>query len=416
MRITLDDLRKMRAGDVLDVDVSSFGLRPMAILESVRFACTSGISLSRGTIEAASEVWGSGIADRIPMERFRDELSRVVTSNRVEFGLSTWRRIGVLRTMVPELQALSDFGSDGHKDIWEHSFDVLRNGRDLPADVMDEVRILSGILCEPEDRLLRRVELRNRLSLLLHDVGKMQAISLGSIKCPACHRKVVLRSRTSLLCDACGATSPMDRAETASRRIMFRGHEAISGRIVSDMLTRLRFSRWMVEKVSRDCVLHRLNPGRQDTLLSHDNEVGRVDSAAGKRSRKTPIETLIATLADVRPGGECDPWVDLDEMLRWHIIASDSSTRTADHRRVIDELRSLATRVRRERADEVRSILANRPLLDGAELQSMFGLGPGPWIGEVHRRLRADKLADPIGHDRDRATSIARDVVESLGR
>lgn len=414
--MTIEEFKKMRAGDAIDIDVSSFRMRPLGILESVRFACTSGVSLLPSTIDAACEVWADGIERAIPVERFRDELSMLISSNRPEFGLSMWRRIGVLRTMLPELQALSDFGSDGHKDIWEHSLDVLRNGRDLPDDVLAEVDRLSGILCEPEERLRSRVLLRNRLSLLLHDVGKMETISLGTITCPACKRRTVLRSRTSLRCEECGAVSPMDRSETSSRRIFFRGHEAASGRIVSEMLTRLRFSQWMVDKVSRDCVLHRLNAGRQDTLLSHENEIGRVDAAAGKRSKRTPIETLIATLADVRPGGEADPWIDLDEMLRWHIIASDSSTRTSEHRRVIADLRDLAAKARNERAVEVESIRINRPLLDGSELQAMFGLGPGPWIGEVHRRLRADRLADPSGHDRDRAVAIAREVVDSFDR
>ena len=132
-------------------------------------------------------------------------------------------------------------------------------------------------------------------------------------------------------------------------------------------------------------------------------------------SKRTPIETMIATLRDVRPGMEADPWIRVNELIRWHIIASDSSTRLEDQRKMVRDLRVIADEIQVRRTAEMDAIAANRPLLDGGELQSMFGLGSGPWIGEVHRRLRADRLADPGGHDRDRALAIARTVVEEMG-
>jgi len=413
----LADLKKMRAGDVIDIgDVSHFRLRPMGILEVVRFACTSGASLSRATVDAASEAWSEDGRLEIPVERFRDEFSHVVTSRRAAFGLTMWRRMGVLREMVPELQEMADFGSDGHKDIWEHSIDVLQNGRHLPSEIIDEVRRLSGILCEPEHGLVSQTKLRACLSLLLHDVGKMRTMFRGEVFCPACGERTTLRSSTAISCHACGAITPMDRQVSSVRRVSFSGHEDAAEDIVREMLHRLRYSQRMIDWVARDCVLHRLDPGRQDDLFSHDHPIGNHDEASGGNvSKRTPIETMIATLRDVRPGMESDPWIRVNELIRWHIIASDSSTRLADQRRMVRDLRVIADEIQVRRTAEMDAIAANRPLLDGNELQSMFGMAAGPWIGEVHQRLRADRLADPGGHDRDRALSIARSVVDEMG-
>jgi poly(A) polymerase len=125
----------------------------------------------------------------ISRERIKDELSKILISNNVAYGLNIMLDLGIMPYVLPKLVALKDLEQNKYHfgDVWEHTLRVIQN---TPPD------------------------LEIRMAALLHDVGKQYCVSEDE------------------------------------KGIHFYGHEQIGADLTQDMLTELRYSKIFVANVS----------------------------------------------------------------------------------------------------------------------------------------------------------------------
>ena len=132
----------------------SFSDDPLRMMRAARFTSQLGF-------RPAPEVVGAmqAMADRIDIisaERVRDELSKLVLTDRPRHGLNVFVATGLADRVLPELPALRLEVDEHHrhKDVYEHSLTVL-----------DQAIAL-------EKRRGHAPDLVLRLAALLHDIGK----------------------------------------------------------------------------------------------------------------------------------------------------------------------------------------------------------------------------------------------------
>ena len=332
-----------------------------------------------------------------PAAFIRDSLEGILMGRHAVDGLHLLRHLELLPIVLPELDEMVSMTTVGHKDVWNHTISVLRNGFDLPDDVVAEIHRLAGVLRIDADRLLVRTTVRLRWALLLHDIGKARTRTYGVHTCPHCRVDVTVTELPGQ-CDHCYGLLPL---AFHGQRLFFRDHEEMGETMARELMTRLGYDAQMIEWVARDVGLHGFDRGEQHVVM--------VDRKINRGRRQTPVEEVVARLRD----GD-DEWADLNEMLRWHLIISDATGRPAEQMEVIENVRARATEARAVRQQHTIDALLNTPLITGDELRDMFALPPGIWIGVAHELMRRDRRENPDGHDRKRAKTIAQAVVDAF--
>jgi poly(A) polymerase len=186
------DLAAKRLDTPLDPEVS-FGDDPLRMLRAARFTSSIGLVPTRRVLGAMG-----GMADRLEIvsaERIRDELSRMLISEKPSRGLELIVATGLADRFIPELPALrlQQDPVHRHKDVLKHTFVVVEN-------------------CEPDLVL--------RLSALLHDIGK-----------------------------------PATRQIT-SDGVQFHQHEVVGARMAEERLRALRYPNEVVAEVVKLVEMH----------------------------------------------------------------------------------------------------------------------------------------------------------------
>lgn len=150
-----EGIRDMNAGIIrtpLDPDVT-FDDDPLRMMRAVRFACQLGFSLNITTFESIRR--NAPRIQIITRERIADELNKIMLSPKPSIGWKLLDKTELLPHIFPELSALKGVETKegrGHKDIFEHTLQVLDN---IAA---------AGNQSE--------MELWLRWAALLHDIGK----------------------------------------------------------------------------------------------------------------------------------------------------------------------------------------------------------------------------------------------------
>ncbi len=159
---------------------------PLRLMRLVRFAAELDFRPEEETMEAARRA--APLLRHISAERIRDELSRILLSERPDFGLQLCLELGLLKVFLPELEEGVGVAQNVHHayDVWTHA---LKATAAIPP----------------------RLELR--LAALLHDVAK-----------PRCLRE-----------------------ENGERH--FYNHELVGAAMVERILRRLKFDRRTIERV-----------------------------------------------------------------------------------------------------------------------------------------------------------------------
>jgi poly(A) polymerase len=181
---------------------SRFAEDPLRILRAARFAAQIGFEVEPETREAMAQ-----LAYRLPdisTERIAAELNRLLTGVAPSNGMQLIRDTGVLQYTIPELLDIAHDEIQGrHKDIWDHTMQVL-------------------------DKAPPRLAVR--WAALLHDAGKPRTRSV----------------------DSCG-------------EVHFFGHERVGADMARRTLRRLTQERNLTTRVSRLVELHLRPAGYDDT-------------------------------------------------------------------------------------------------------------------------------------------------------
>ena len=138
----------------------SFGDDPLRMMRAARFAAQLGFAPSARVVEAMRE--RAGTIEIVSAERVRDELVKLLLSDRPRVGLEILVESGIAAYVLPEVPALKLEVDEHHrhKDVYDHSLIVL-----------EQAIALEGPPGAPEDGV-PGPDLVLRLAALLHDIGK----------------------------------------------------------------------------------------------------------------------------------------------------------------------------------------------------------------------------------------------------
>src|ERR1700744_6037546 len=297
----------------------SFSDDPLRILRAARFAARLGFTVV-DEVQAAMREMAPRLSI-VSAERITDELTKLMLTPMPEVGLDLLVRTGVADVILPELPELRMEVDEHHrhKDVYTHSLIVLRQAIDL------------------EPRYGLGPDLVLRLAAILHDIGK-----------------------------------PGTRSLLPGGKVAFHHHEVVGAKMARKRLTALRFSREVVDDVSKLVELH---------LRFHGYGDGEWTDSAVRR--------------DVRDAGPL--------LTRLHALTrADCTTRNARKAaRLAATYDALEARIEVLREEEELDKI--RPELDGDEIMRILGLKPGPLVGKAYSFLLELRLSEGL-IGRERAT------------
>lgn len=283
----------------------SFADDPLRMLRAARFVSQLGFTPAPRVVTAMTEM--AAEIGRITAERVQAELSKLLLGTYPRRGIELLVDTGLADHVLPEVPAmrLEIDEHHQHKDVYHHSLVVLDQAIGLETGGPDLVL---------------------RLAALLHDIGK-----------------------------------PATRRFEQGGGVSFHHHEVVGAKMARRRLRELRYSKDVIEDVSRLVYLH---------LRFHGYGRGEWTDSAVRRY--------------VTDGG---PLLE-----RLHkLVRADCTTR---NRRKAEALQrtysSLEERIERLRAEE--DLARVRPDLDGNAIMELLGLEPGPKVGEAWRYLKELRL------------------------
>ncbi len=299
----------------------SFRDDPLRILRAARFTAQLGFTVAPEVRVAMSELAALLAPPKISAERIEGELTKLLRSplpDGPRAGIALLVETGVADQVLPEIAALQLEADEHfrHKDVYQHTLTVLSQAIEL----------------EPRYGLERDLVLR--LAALLHDIGK-----------------------------------PRTRIRLPGGKVAFHHHETVGAKMAHNRLTQLRYSKEVVDDVSRLVELH---------LRFHGYGEGEWTDSAVRRY-----------VADAGP-----------LLTRLHALTrADCTTRNmAKAQRLAQAYDHLEARIAQLAAQE--ELDSIRPDLDGDEVMAILGIDPGPLVGRALTYLRELRIeAGPLGHD-----------------
>jgi len=209
----------------------SFSDDPLRMMRAARFASSLGFEVAPEIVEAMTAMCGRLAI--VSAERVREELVKLVMGEHPRGGLALLVQTGLAQLVLPELPALALEVDEHHrhKDVYEHTLQVLERAIDLETSHEP----VSG-----PDFVLR-------FAALMHDVGK-----------------------------------PKTRRFEDDGRVSFHHHEMVGARMTRKRMEALRFSSNDTDDVSKLVELHLRFHGYGDGEWT-DSAVRRYVRDAGPR-------------------------------------------------------------------------------------------------------------------------------------
>ena len=168
------DLKKKIIRTVGDAN-KRFGEDALRLLRAVRFATTLGFKIEEKTLSAIAK--NAKLLSLISGERIRDELFKILESNRAAEGILLARKSGLLRIFLPELD--ESFEVEQKSPKRHHIYDV-------------------GTHCVMSLKHCPSSDVITRLATLLHDIGKAKVADVTEEGIRTFHNHEVVGSRQAL--------------------------------------------------------------------------------------------------------------------------------------------------------------------------------------------------------------------------
>lgn len=182
---------------------SEDGLRPV---RAVRFSAQLGFEIEKETFKAISDPKILAVTKNISVERFRDELMKLLKAEKPSYGLKIMEESGIMKLFMPEFEVCRGCIQGDFRGF--HEFDVMDH-------------LLYACDGAPAEKPVVR------LAALFHDIGKPKA------------KKVV----------------HTDAGDTNT----FYSHERYSSEITRSLMTRLKFSNAEIDSVCHLVENHMFN-------------------------------------------------------------------------------------------------------------------------------------------------------------
>ena len=184
----------------------SFDDDPLRMMRAVRFVAQLGFRIAPDAAEAITSMRDR--IDIVSAERVRDELTKLLLSDRPRAGLEALVESGLADIVFPEIPALQLQIDEHHrhKDVFEHTMIVLERA----------IALETG-----PDGPVPAPDLTLRLAAVMHDIGK-----------------------------------PKTRRFEPGGKVSFHHHDAVGAKMTRKRLKALRFDHHLVEDVSELVNMH----------------------------------------------------------------------------------------------------------------------------------------------------------------
>lgn len=347
--------RDLEAGVVRSISEEALLSDPARLLRALRLAAELGFAIDGETkrqIERHHQ-----LITRVAAERVRDELCRLLAAVKAADWLRLLEELGLLFDIIPELAP-----TKGAEQPKEHFWDVFEHSIQTVAAIESVLRLDGSYIYH--SGILALVPWSPALE------GHFEE------KVASGHSRKVLLKLAGLLHDI---AKPQTRCIDEKGRTRFFGHAQEGAAISREILTRLRFSareRDMVERM----VEHHLRPGQMGEEMPSHRAIYRYFRDTGDVGIDTIFLNLADHLATRGPALELEEWREHAQKLAY----------------VIEE------RLRQE------SIVAPPKLIDGHDLIHIFGMKPGPRIGELLEAVREAQAAGDVANREEALSLIER--------
>ncbi|MFD4294767.1 CCA tRNA nucleotidyltransferase [Rhodococcus sp. NPDC058532] len=283
----------------------SFNDDPLRMLRAARFVSQLGFTLAPRVHDAIVAM--AGQIDRITAERVRAELDKLILGEYPGDGIEVMCTTRLAARVLPEIPALTLEIDEHHqhKDVYQHSLTVLQQAIDLEDGDPDLVL---------------------RWAAILHDIGK-----------------------------------PDTKRNEAGGGVSFHHHEVVGAKMVRKRMRALKYSKQMIEDVSRLVFLH---------LRFHGYGDGQWTDSAVRR--------YVTDAGDLLP--------QLNKLVRAD-CTTRNKRRAARLRANYDDLEGRIARLA-----EQEDLARVRPDLDGNAIMTLLGLKPGREVGEAWTFLKELRL------------------------
>jgi poly(A) polymerase len=326
----------------------AFSEDPVRILRAYRFRALLGFSIHFETLERMSAA--SELLPLASWERIRDELMAILDASEAFPSLSDMDKSGIMDVLFPELLPMRGCQQNDyhHLDVWNHTMEMIRR--------------LEHILASPET--------------VLGSPGAKVALYAES-------EIVSGRSRNGLLKLAAlfhDSGKPRCAEENESGRIRFIGHEGVSHRLFEAAAKRLKLSKREIRTGSQWVKGH-----MRPMILTTETVSKRAMFRLNRHFGDELVGLMILFLADLaatqgparRPESETLATKNAQRMLEYHYGTEESHVPR---------------------------------LLRGTDLMSLFGLEPGPRLGQILRKLEELQGSGEVS-SRDQAIEIVRGML-----
>jgi poly(A) polymerase len=314
----VNDLAKKVLRTPIDAE-ELFTEDPLRMMRAARFASQLEFAVAPEVTSAITKL--ASRMEIISAERIHDELIKLLMGSSPRTGLTLLVDTGLAEYVLPELPKLKLEVDEHHhhKDVYEHTLKVLEQAIEL------------------EERL-GGPNLVIRFAALLHDIGK-----------------------------------PKTRELIPGGGVSFHHHEVVGSKMAKERLKTLRFSKEIVDEVSKLVFLH---------LRFHGYGNGEWTDSAVRRY--------------VRDAG--------DLLTHLHVLTrADCTTRNAKKAaNLAATYDSLEERIAQLKEQE--ELDAIRPDLDGSSIMEILGIKPSPIVGKAYDYLLELRMEHgPLGIDKAKA-------------
>ncbi|NPV76619.1 MAG: HD domain-containing protein [Anaerolineae bacterium] len=348
---------------------------PARVLRAVRLAVELRLRITQDTLNAMRQA--AAHLYRVSPERQRDELFRMLDSDRPQTALRLMDSVGIFPYFLPELEPLKGLKQPQPHvlDAWEHTLAALEEMNTL-------LSFLAGDYTEEADNLT--------IGLVVTRLGRYRA-ELGRL---FKERLNPNRSRRSLLAFSIlyhDAGKPATLSTDKDGKLHFYNHEALSAQLVGRRGARLALSqvelKYLTVVVRNHMRIHSLASSETDEISR------RVRYRYFRSTGEEGIDIILLSLADT--------------LATWR-----TTLRQEYWLRELEVCRALFDTWWCQRE----AVVQPPGLLNGYDIQRRFQLKAGPLIGEMLEVVREAQAAGELTQQEEAYELLDRWLKQRVGR